>query len=269
MTTVARRGFIQLLGGFAGTLPGNTGVCSPLVPRQHKRRISQRELEDAIERHAHWLEDDHRGARAAFGNCDLSGRDFLSGRTEIVDLRGSDFTEADLSAITGNQVSFHRASLQSARLSGSHLKLPIFCGATLRKALCKNVVWGWPSPSSFQPPSKIDGWDPKATFINTDLSITDFNDARVIGFFSGTRFSGSSLRGADLSHSQFAGARTFCETSFAGSDLTQARFNHASVNATYFRSAILKETDFSFATIGSKCTWPVGKDMMVLQSREA
>jgi uncharacterized protein YjbI with pentapeptide repeats len=198
MKTVARRGFIQLLGALASTVPGTTGVCSPLVPKQHKRRISQRELEDAIERHAHWLEDDQCGARATFSNCDLSGRDFLSGRTEIVDLRGSDFTEADLSAITGNQISFHRASLQSARLSESYLKLPIFCGATLRKALCNNVVWGWPSPSSFQPPSKIDGWDPKATFINTVLTITDFNDARVMGFFSGTRFTGSSLRGASV-----------------------------------------------------------------------
>src|SRR3984957_16408496 len=181
MKTLARRRFIQLLGGLPAALPSTIAVCSPLVSKQHKRRISQRELEDGIELHASWLEDGDRGARAVFSNCDLSGRDFLSGRPDIVDLRGSDFTEADLSAITGNQVSFHRASLQGARLSWSHLKLPIFCGATLRRGLCNNVVWGWPSPSFFQLASRIDSWDPKATFINTDLNSTNFNDARVLG----------------------------------------------------------------------------------------
>src|ERR1700722_6494221 len=169
MKTLARRRFIQLLGGLPAALPSTIAVCSPLVSKQHKRRISQRELEDGIELHASWLEDGDRGARAVFSNCDLSGRDFLSGRPDIVDLRGSDFTEADLSAITGNQVSFHRASLQSARLSWSHLKLPIFCGATLRKAFCDNVLLGWPSRSSFEPPAEVDYCRPRAAFINTDL----------------------------------------------------------------------------------------------------
>jgi uncharacterized protein YjbI with pentapeptide repeats len=256
MSMIARRGFIQLLGGFAGALPGAAAVCSPIVSKQRKRRIGQRELEDSIELHARWLKDADRGVRAVFTNCDLSDRDFVSNSPDIVDLRGSDLTEADLSAITGNQVSFHRASLQGARLSWSHLKLPIFCGATLRRALCDNVLWGWPSKSSYKPPAKVDYCRPRASFINTDLSQTTFNDARVIGYFSGTAFTGASLRQTDLSYSLFGGRRTFCETSFSGSDLARTNFQYASINATTFRFARLSNVDFSFADIGQECDWP-------------
>lgn len=260
MKTLARRGFLQQLGAVAGFLPGTSGICSPAIPRKHKRRISQRELEDAIDLHDYWLEGDSRGARAVFSDCDLSGLDFHSTRAEIINLRGSDFTEADLSATTANQVSFHRASLQSARLSWSHLNLPIFCGATLRRALCDNVIWGWPSKSSFKPAAPIDDWPPRATFINTDLSFTDFSGARVMGYFCGTLFSNASLRDADLSHSDFAGREIFCENSFAGSDLIRTKFQYASIEAARFGFARMIEPDFSFAAIGSTCTWPSGHE---------
>ena len=216
MKMFARRSFLQQVSSFVSILPSTSCVCSPLVSKQHKRRVSQHELEDAVAMHASWLDDDSQGSRAVFSNCDLSGLDFLSNRADIIDLRGSDFTDADLSAITGNQVSFHRASLQDARLSGSHLRLPIFCGATLRRAWCNDVVWGWPSRLSPQPPSKVDRGYPRATFINTDLSSTNFDGSRVLGYFSGTRFTDVALRGTDLSHSDFAGREVFCENSFSG-----------------------------------------------------
>ena len=234
------------------------------MAKAHKRRIRQSELEDAIALHSFWLEGDGRGDRAVFSNCDLSGLDFLSGHKAIINLRGSDFTEADLTAITGDQVSFHLASLQGTRLSGSALKLPIFCGATLRRALCNNVVWGRPSTSSYQPLSKIDGWSPRATFINTDLNATNFDESSVLGYFSGTRFSDASLRDTDLSHSDFAGRMTFCENSFAGSKLTRTKFLYASLDATSFRFAHLNGPDFSFADIGSKCTWPAGHEPILV-----
>jgi uncharacterized protein YjbI with pentapeptide repeats len=159
MTTLARRGFLQQLCGFVGLVPSTSGICSPAVSKCHKCRISQRDLEDAAVQHAVWLNDDSRGARAVFS--DLSGLDFLSHEPDIIDLRGSDFTAADLSGTTANQISFHRASLQSAHLCWSQLKLPIFCGATLRRALCNDVVWGWPSPFVLVPPPSIDGWPPR------------------------------------------------------------------------------------------------------------
>jgi uncharacterized protein YjbI with pentapeptide repeats len=256
MKTLARRGFLQQLGGFVGLVPSASGIYGPVVPKGHKRRISQRDLEDAAVQHAVWLSDDSRGARAVFSDCDLSGLDFLSHEPGIIDLRGSDFTAADLSGTTANQISFHRASLQSARLSWSRLKLPIFCNASLRRAVCNNVAWGWPSPSISIPPPSIDGWSPRASFINTDLSFSDFNDARVMGYFSGTRFSSASLRNTDLSHSDFAGVKYVCENSFAGSDLVQTKFLHALIEDTNFRFSNLNDPDFSFARIGTGCTWP-------------
>jgi uncharacterized protein YjbI with pentapeptide repeats len=264
MRTLARRGFLQQLGGFAGLAPRASGLCSPALPKGHKRRISQSELENAAMQHLAWLNDDSRGARAVFSDCDLSGLDFLSHEPEIIDLRGSDFTAADLSGATANQISFHRASLQSTRLSWSRLKLPIFCDATLRRAVCNDAVWGWPSPSTSIPPPSIDGWSPRATFINTDLTFSNFDNARVMGYFSGVRFSSASLRNTDLSHSDFAGVKYACENSFAGSDLIQTKFHHASVEGTNFRFSTLTDTDFSFARIGTNCTWPtscVGKEL--------
>lgn len=260
MKILARRSFLQQLGCLVGVSPSAGGVCSPVVSRMHKRRIRQSELEAAVALHAIWLEDENRGTRAVFSNCDLSGLDFLSSQTDVINLRGSDFTEADLSAITGNQVSFHLASLQSARLSWSQLKLPILCGATMRRALCNHVLWGWPSQSAAVPPPSIDGWPPRATFINTDLSLSNFEDARVLGYFSGTQFSRATLHKTDLSYSDFDGIKYRCENSFAGSDLLGAKFRYASIDATNFRSARLYNLDFSFAEIGSKCIWPAGFD---------
>jgi hypothetical protein len=158
MKPFERRSFLKAIGCAAGALPGTSALCSPSVGRHHKRRVSQGELETAIELHAYWMTNDPRGKRAAFSNCDLSGRDFMTDRTEIINLHGADFTEADLIFVTGNEVNFRHASLQRSRLCWSHFKLPCFWDANLRGAECNNVVWGWPSAFSFQLPPKIDEW---------------------------------------------------------------------------------------------------------------
>ena len=110
MKPFERRSFLKAIGCAAGALPGTSALCSPSVGRHHKRRVSQGELETAIELHAYWMTNDPRGKRAAFSNCDLSGRDFMTDRTEIINLHGADFTEADLIFVTGNEVNFRHAS---------------------------------------------------------------------------------------------------------------------------------------------------------------
>lgn len=254
MTLLARRTFL----GFAcvaGLTPATAAPCSPLVSRHCKRRIEQSALEEAIDLHSRWLDGDAQGVRAAFVNCDLSGLDFRSNAMGVVDLRGSDFTEADLSGITGNEVSFHRASLQNARLTSSHLRAPIFCGATLRRALCNEVTWGWPAGDS----SQISDSDPSlhgATFINADLSLTNFDRSRLRAYFCGAQFTSASLVDADLSHSRFDGVETFCHNTFSGSRLIRTKFRAAQIHATRFRFADLRDADFSLTDIGAKCTWP-------------
>jgi uncharacterized protein YjbI with pentapeptide repeats len=79
-------------------LKSGTAIACRFVGRR-LRSVNQSELLDAIELHHLWLQADSRAGRAAFAECDLSGLDFLSGQREMVNLRGSDFTEGDLSGI--------------------------------------------------------------------------------------------------------------------------------------------------------------------------
>ncbi|MHC2367424.1 uncharacterized protein YjbI with pentapeptide repeats [Bradyrhizobium diazoefficiens] len=235
-------------------LGARPGIASPVVARHHKPRVTQSGLASAIDQHFQWLTNGTEGARAVFANCDLSGLDFLCDQPGIVDLRGADFTDADLSGIRGNELSFHHASLQGARMTSSLLSAPVFSGATLRRALCDQVVWGWPAARQTGD-AFADDFSPAATFINTDLDLADFKQARVRGYFCGVQFTHASLVDTDLSCSRFDGHAVYCPNSFAGSHLIRTKFGNTTVNATRFRFAI-NCADFSRAAIGADCTWP-------------
>ncbi|RXH24114.1 hypothetical protein XH99_28925 [Bradyrhizobium nanningense] len=235
-------------------LGAGPGIASPVVARHRKLRVTQSGLAEAIDLHFRWLTNETEGARAVLANCDLSGLDFLSDQPGTVDLRGADFTGADLSGIRGNELSFHHASLQGARMTSSFLSAPVFSGATLRRALCNHVVWGWPAARQTGDVS-ADDFSPTATFINTDLDLADFKQARVRGNFCGAQFTHASLVDADLSCSRFDGDAIYCPNSFAGSRLIRTKFGNTTVNATRFRFAF-DRADFSGATIGPDCTWP-------------
>jgi len=250
MQRFARRTFLAatcLLGA-------KPAIANPIVSRHHKLRITQSGLAGAIDLHVRWIRDDAEGARAVFANCDLSGLDFLSDNPNIVDLRGADFTNADLSGISGNELSFQHASLQGARMTSSFLSAPIFSGATMRRALCNEVVWGWPAARQTRDIS-ADDFSPAATFVNTDLDLSDFMGARVRGYFCGVQFTHASLVDADLSCSRFDGHTLYCPNSFAGSHLIRTKFRDAIINATRFRFASVC-ADFSNAAVGADCTWP-------------
>jgi uncharacterized protein YjbI with pentapeptide repeats len=232
--SVDRRHALKLAAIMAGG-----AIAAPVVARAHVRQVSQIELDAAIARHAVWLADRHRGARAVFANCDLSGLDFSRAGETPVDLRGSDFTEADLSGSTGKLISFRRASLHHARLSWSRLVEPTFIDASLRGAACDGAVWGWDD-------SQGGG---AAMMYNCDAAKTDFRGARVRGHFLETNFNSASLIDADLSGSVFHGS-TFYQTSFFAADLTRARFVGVEIAYARFSRTNLTETDFSGARIG-------------------
>ncbi|MHC2664578.1 pentapeptide repeat-containing protein [Bradyrhizobium diazoefficiens] len=256
MREVARRTLIAT----AGFLGAGFWIASPVVARQHGRRVTQSVLSDAIAQHVRWIADAADGARLVFAGCDLSGLDFLSATNGIVDLRGADLTNADLSGITGNEVSFHRASLQDARLTSSMLVAPIFSGATLRRAHCDQVIWGWPRESQ-RANAPSDDASPAATFINTDLDGTDFNGARVRGYFCGAQFTNASLVEADLRFSRFDGHPTYCPNSFSGSRLVLTKFEDACISATRFRFAEFSGAEVAGAKIAAGCTWPSALDI--------
>lgn len=256
MQEVARRTLIAA----AGFLGVDFWIASPVVARQHGRRVTQSVLSDAIAQHVRWIADAADGARLVFAGCDLSGLDFSSATNGIVDLRGADLTNADLSGITGNEVSFHHASLQDARLTSSMLVAPVFSGATLRRAHCDQVIWGWPRESQCANASSDDA-SPAATFINTDLDGTGFKGARVRGYFCGAQFTNASLVEADLRFSRFDGHPTYCPNSFSGSRLVRTKFENACISATRFRFAEFSGADVAGAKIAAGCTWPSALDI--------
>ncbi len=246
-----RRNFLARSTSAASAAVG--ALCSPAVAGRRVRPISQGELDGAIEQHALWLEDRHCGARAAFPNCDLSGLDFQCGTDALVNLRGSDFTNADLSGVTGNLVSFRNASLHYARLSESRLINPDFIGASLRGAICDNAVWGW----NAQPSAGAAAIEPGAgtVMFNCDAGESCFRRTRLRGHFLETSFVAASLVEANLSNSTFLGSN-LQETSFFRADLTRARFDHTDIAYARFSQATLAGTDFSRARIGPRVRLP-------------
>jgi uncharacterized protein YjbI with pentapeptide repeats len=247
--TISRRNFLARLTGAATA----GAMSAPATANARSRRISQGDLDGAIEKHALWLEDRDRGTRAAFPDCDLSGLNFHCETNALVNLRGADFANADLSGVTGNLVSFRRASLHYARLSGSRFTEPGFIDASLRGAICDNVVWGWNVR-----PSEIDATiEPGAgaVMFNCDAGKADFKQARIRGHFLETNFVAASLVDADLSHSTFTGSH-LQETSFFAADLTRARFHQVEIAYARFNQATLADTDFSSTTFGPRAKLP-------------
>jgi uncharacterized protein YjbI with pentapeptide repeats len=226
-----------------------TTVCIAPYSKTYsnQRRVSQSELSDAIEHHTYWLEGRPGGKRAVFSNCDLSNLDFHSSQTESVNLSGSDFTEANLIGIVGTEVNFSRASLQQCNMSRSELHSPVFSGATLRRAICADVEWGWPSRACTAPYDA--GVQNMASFMNTDLSYVTLTDSRIRGYFWGSTFHDSTLEGTDFSWSYFSGKRDLVETSFSGANLKRTMFRNVRIEAARFKRARFEGTDFSYAEI--------------------
>jgi uncharacterized protein YjbI with pentapeptide repeats len=235
--------FTRLVGAVAAT---TTSICTPNFARGHSRRVSQADLDNAIERHAIWLVDGGRGARAIFSHCDLSGLDFGFERESSVDLREADFTGADLTGIKGNVIGFVRAAMRGARLSTSQLKRPVFSYASLFGAKCNEVVWGWDEREQ-QENARLEPLS-GAVFLHTDAGHADFTRATIRAHFEEMRFGSATLVEADLSHSHFCGP-SFAGTSFFRADLTRAKFRRAYLRAVRFRGAICDGTDFADAEL--------------------
>jgi uncharacterized protein YjbI with pentapeptide repeats len=237
--------FTRLVGAVA---TATASIGTPNIAHGHSRRVSQADLDDAIERHAMWLVDGVRGARAIFSHCDLSGLDFGFECETPVDLREADFTAADLTEMNGNVVGFVRAAMRGARLSSSQLKRPVFSYASLSGAKCNEVVWGW-DEREHQENARLEPLS-GAVFLHTDAGHADFKRATIRAHFEETRFGSATLVEADLSHSHFCGP-SFAGTSFFRADLTRTKFRRACLRAVRFRGAICDGTDFADAEVGA------------------
>jgi uncharacterized protein YjbI with pentapeptide repeats len=164
-----------------------------------------------------------------------------------VNLRGADFTGADMAGVAGRNVSFLRAFLQDAWLSWSRLEQVSFIHASLRRSRCDNVVWGWDAASE-RNPGRVDPYD-SSGFQYTDAGKADFFRATIRGFFHEARFVAAKLRQADFSYSDFCGTGFSC-TAFHAADLSSAKFNFANLSHVNFSSAKCTESDFAGADVG-------------------
>jgi uncharacterized protein YjbI with pentapeptide repeats len=206
-----------------------------------RRRITQGELDDAIDQHSRWLDGGRLGRRANFSSCDLSGLDFGLNNPSQVVLRGADFTEADLRGIQGNDVNFHYASFHYANLSFSHLRAPVFTCANLSNANCRNVVWGWPT-IGFKLSAGTVRPSEQAVFISARLSGAIFYQARVRGYFNDCSLTGASLVVADFSQSEFDGIEG--SNRFANARLLRTKFHFAKISSAKFDNAVIERADF-------------------------
>nr|WP_249146381.1 pentapeptide repeat-containing protein [Bradyrhizobium diazoefficiens] len=211
-----------------------------------RRRVEQHELDVAIALHGLWLEDRSRGRRADFGRCDLSGLDFgLSARRQVV-LRNADFTEADLTGITGNDVNFHQASLQYASLAFSRLKAPVFSNAVLSGAKCNSAVWGLPRFANAAAEGQTEPLE-QAVFMNTSMVETVFDHARIRGYFYDCSFAAASLVSTDLQQSQFCGPNY--ANRFGASKLIGTSFRYTQISSAVFGRAVISRADFLGASL--------------------
>lgn len=242
---ITRRAFFTRVTGVAATSVG--GIVAPTPSKARARRVSQDELTTAIAKHQAWTEDESRGCRAVFNHCDLSGLDLGSGAGSPVDLRGSDFSGSDMSGVTGRDVSFFRAAVHDVRLSWSRFESVTFSYASLRRAKCDNIVWGW-DPESLNQPCRADPGEASG-FQHMDAGQADFTRAKLRGFFWETNFVATNLREADLSYSHFCGTG-FSETTFHGADLTSAKFRFAKLSHVKFPCANCAGIDLANAEVG-------------------
>lgn len=213
------------------------------------RKVSQDELTSAIADHAAWLDAEGQGRRAVFNNCDLSGLDFGSHVDSLISLRGADFSGSDMTGVTGRDVGFLRASLHGAILSWSRFERVTFSYASLRRAKCDNIVWGWDQDGLRQPAQVEPGY--ASDFQHTDAGMAEFTRAKIRGFFWESCFTGAKLTEADFSYSYFCG-EGFSETTFHAAELTSAKFRCTKLSHVKFSCANCTETDFENADIGPR-----------------
>jgi uncharacterized protein YjbI with pentapeptide repeats len=83
-----------------------------------------------------------------------------------------------------------------------------------------------------------------ADFSHTVLRDADLSEARICGFFYGTKMVGACLRRADLSFSDFLGPKYY-EMTFSGAQMRDAKLRHCEISSATFFNADCTDTDFS------------------------
>jgi uncharacterized protein YjbI with pentapeptide repeats len=172
-----------------------------------------------------------------FGERDLSGLRFGSLGGAPTNLSGADFTQADLSGTEADEILVHQCSFNGARLDGCRWRQPVFAFADMRRSSAKQVKWGTLGRRGSARRSL-------ANFSHTVLHYADLSEARICGFFYGTKMVGACLRRADLSFSDFLGPKYY-DVSFSTAQLSGAKLRHCQISSATFFNADCTGADFS------------------------
>jgi uncharacterized protein YjbI with pentapeptide repeats len=111
----------------------------------------------------------------------------------------------------------------------------------MRRASAKRVEWGIPGRRGSAERSLAD-------FSHAVLQKADLSQARICGFFYGTKLGGASLVRADLSLSDFMGSPKHVETTLSGANLSGAKLRDCQISSVRFFNADCSKADFSHST---------------------
>jgi uncharacterized protein YjbI with pentapeptide repeats len=214
-----------------------TGSSSSTRGLAQATRVSQQELDEAIRSHGSWLANMKTGRRCILGGRDLSGLRFGSLDGHSVNLSGADFAQADLSGTDADDILIHHCSFNGARFDGSRWRQPVFAFADLRRISARQVIWGTPGHRDPAEP-------PRADFSHAALHDADLAEARVCGYFYGTKLVRASLVRTDFSHSNFLGPKHH-EMTFSWAQMKGARLRHCQISSATFFNADCTDADFS------------------------
>ena len=215
-------------------------IRSPQCSAQ-KSRVSQDELDHAIQLHLMWLDDPDNGQRCVFTSRNLSGLKFCAKDGDPINLSGADFTQANLSETQADDILFHHCSFNGAKLDGARWRNPVLAYADMRRVSAQRVELG--SSGGSDSAERL-----TADFSHTILKNADLTNARICGYFYGTRLGEASLAQADLSFSDFIGPKYDFEMSFSGARLGGAKLRYCRISLASFYNADCSETDFSRST---------------------
>ena len=165
--------------------------------------MDTKELEQIIENHRHWLDEDAEGWEAMRAN--LCGADLSEADLRGANLSGADLSEADLRGANLINANLINANLGEADLRGADLRGANLSGADLRGA----------------------------NLINANLSVVNLRGANLRnGNLSDANLRGSNLRDANLS-----------VVNLRGANLRDTNLSDANMRGVNMRGADLSEAD--------------------------
>jgi uncharacterized protein YjbI with pentapeptide repeats len=212
------------------------GASQVVNAHENEKRVSQRELDEAVRLHGMWLADIKTGRRCMLAGRNLSGLRFRALDGQPVDLNGADFAQADLSETEADDIFLHHCNFNGAKFDRCHWRHPVFAFADMRRVSARDVAWG--IPRSRGPAERL-----LADFSHTVLNHADLSKAQICGLFYGTKFLKASLLQADLSYSEFMGPKHY-EMSFSGARLSGANLRHCRISSASFYEADCSDVDF-------------------------